>query len=139
MKRSMWTCPKCGRIFNREGQQHSCKKVPLESHFTGKQRAKELYDAVADRIGKEIGPVKTISLPCCVHLFGTYDFVALLPKKDKLEIRFALDRELKDSRIYTTVPLSKSSYKNCLYVWSKDEIDDELIEWLKESYNLKKM
>lgn len=133
----LWTCPKCGRIFQRAGQQHSCKKVPISQHFKNKDLAKELYDKLLKRIEEKIGKYKVVSLPCCVHLFGNYDFIALLPKKDKLEIRFMLDRELKNPRIFATPPLSKKTYKNCLYISDEKDIDEELIAWLKESYSFK--
>ena len=133
----MWTCSKCGRIFEKGNQPHSCKKVPLEDHFRNKDKAKELFDELIVQVTKKIGPCRIISLPCCVHLFGSYDFLAALPKKDNLEIRFALDHELKSPRITQRVPLSLTTAKNCLLVHSKEEVDDELIGWVIESYHLK--
>ncbi len=134
----MWTCKSCGRIFDKANQMHSCKKVPIESHFENKELAANLYKQLLKIIESEIGKVKEISLPCCIHLFGNYDFIALLPKKDKLEIRFALDRILKSPRIVQTVPLSATNYKHQLFIASAGEIDEELTEWIKESYDLKK-
>ena len=133
----MWTCSKCGRIFRSKNQPHSCKKVPLESHFEGKEHANELFDYLIEQIDKKVGKTKIISIPCCVHLFGTYDFLAALPKKDKIEIRFALDRKIKSKRLKVCVPLSKSTFKNCFDIESKEEIDDEFLSWIKESYHLK--
>jgi len=133
----MWTCQKCGRIFRSKNQPHSCKKVPLEKHFEGKEKAKELFDYLVEQIDKKIGKFKIISIPCCVHLFCNYDFMAALPKKDKLEIRFALDRELKSTRLKVCVPMSAKVYKNCFDVFTKEEIDKEFMGWLKESYHLK--
>jgi hypothetical protein len=133
----MWTCRNCGRIFKKDKQVHSCKKVPLRSHFEGKEKAGELFDGVLGKINSEVGETKTISIPCCIHLFGKYDFIALLPKKDRLEIRFALNRKLDTPRLKTSVPLSKKIFKNVIDIYSKKEIDKEVIGWLKESYNLK--
>lgn len=133
----MWTCPKCGRIFQIANQPHSCKKVSLESHFANKEKAKELFDLLHQRIDKKIGKTKIISLPCCVHLFGTYDFLAALPKKDGVEIRFALDRKLNTPRLKVSVPMSKKVFKNCFEINNKKDLDKEFIGWLKESYYLK--
>jgi hypothetical protein len=132
---TMWTCTKCGRIFEREGQLHSCKLVSIEQHFANKRKAKELFDYLAALINEKIGKSNIISLPCCVHLFGSYDFLAALPKKDKLEVRFALDRKLTKASI--CVPLSAKLYKNCIDIHAKEEFDTEFIGWLKESYHLK--
>lgn len=131
----MWTCQKCSRTFGKENQPHSCQKLSLEQHFANKYQAKELFDYLVELINKEIGQSQTISLPCCVHLFGSYDFLAALPKKDKLEVRFALNKKLSQAKI--CVPLSAKTYKNCFDINSKEQFDDEFVGWLKESYHLK--
>lgn len=133
----MWTCPKCGRIFKSTNQLHSCKKIPLERHFEGKEKAKEIFDHLVNQINSEIGKCKIVSIPCCVHLFGKYDFLAALPKKDRLEIRFALDQKLDSPRLKVCVPMSAKVFKNCFDICSKKEIDKEFIDWIKQSYHLK--
>ncbi|MFC1647096.1 DUF5655 domain-containing protein [Patescibacteria group bacterium] len=111
--------------------------MPLENHFKNKEKAKDLYDYLVKEINTNIGKCKIISIPCCVHIFGTYDFLAVLPKKDRLEIRFAFDCEIDSPRIKTSVPMSKKVYKNCLDIFSQKEIDTELMEWVNRSYHLK--
>jgi hypothetical protein len=133
----MWTCPECGRIFEKEKQPHSCKNVPLEKHFRNKDKAKELFDYLVERVNMEIGKCKIISIPCCVHLFGKYDFLAVLPKKDRLEIRFALDRKLDSPRLKQCVPMSTKVIKNCIDITVIEEINDEVVQWLGEAYHLK--
>ena len=133
----MWTCPDCNRIFEKEKQPHSCHKVPLEAHFKNKDKVKELFDFFVKSVDEKIGKVRIISLPCCIHLFGKYDFLAILPKRDCLEIRFSLNRHLKNPRIFLSVPMSLKNIKNCLKIRSKTEIDKEFIGWLSEAYHLK--
>ena len=133
----MWTCSKCGRIFEKENQVHSCKKIPFKDHFKNKEKAQKLFDYLLKSINTKIGKCQIISLPCCVHLYGKYDFLAALPKRDKLEIRFSLDRILGSSRLKQSVPVSSKYYKNCIDINSGEEIDEELIKWLNESYFLK--
>jgi hypothetical protein len=133
----MWTCSKCGRVFKKANQPHSCKKVPLEKHFKGKKHAKELFEYLLKQINSEVGKCKIISIPCCVHLFGKYDFLAALPKKDKLEIRFALDRKIDSPRLKQCVPMSSKVYKNCFDISTKEELNKEFINWIRKSYHLK--
>jgi hypothetical protein len=133
----MWTCPKCGRIFKKAKQPHSCKKVPLEKHFENKEKAKRIFNYLVEQITSKIGECKIISIPCCVHLFGKYDFLAALPKKDRLEIRFALDRKLDSPRLKQCVQMSTKVFKNCFEVNSEKEINNEFVGWLKESYHLR--
>jgi hypothetical protein len=133
----MWTCPKCERVFENTKQMHSCNKTPLDEHFKNKKRAKELFDHLVEQVNKNVGKCRIVSIPCCVHLYGQYDFLAALPKKEKLEIRFALNRALRSPRIKQSVPMSIKVFKNCMDVSTKEEIDEELIKWLNESYFLK--
>lgn len=133
----MWTCPKCERIFNKIKQPHSCSKIPLEKHFEEKEKARELFDFLVKQINSKIGKCQIISIPCCIHLFGNYDFLAALPKKDRLEIRFCLDRELESPRLKQSVPVSAKSFKNCFDITTTKEIDKELIKWLNESFHFK--
>jgi hypothetical protein len=133
----MWTCTVCDRVFQKSNQPHSCKKVTVESHFVNKAKAKEIFDFLLMQITENTGKYQIISLPCCVHLFGIYDFLAVLPKKDGIEVRFALNRKLNTPRLKTAVPLSSKMFKNCFAVGSKQEIDGEFMGWLKESYHLK--
>lgn len=132
----MWTCTKCGRIFEKAKQPHSCHKIPLKQHFKNKEKAKKLFDHLVEQVNN-IGKYKVISIPCCIHLFGKYDFLAALPKKNGLEIRFALDREINSPRLKQSVAMSANVFKNCFKITSEREIDDEFIKWLKESYHLK--
>jgi len=133
----MWTCPKCGRIFDKTDQPHSCHKIPLEDHFKNKDQAKELFNFLVNQINIKIGKCQIISLPCCIHLFGNYDFLAALPKKDRLEIRLSLDRKLITPRLKQSAPMSSTIFKNCIDITSNKEIDEELIKWLDEAYHLK--
>jgi len=133
----MWICPKCERIFEKEGQPHSCHKIPIDAHFKNKEKAKKLFDFLVEKINTKVGYCRIISLPCCIHLFGKYDFIALLPKKDRLEIRFALDRKLDTPRLKQALPLSAKVFKNCFDIITKEEINDELLKWISEAYRLK--
>lgn len=136
-KRKEWICSQCGRIFRKANQPHSCRTVPLEQHFAGKDEARTLFNFLIRQINKNIGGTKTISLPCCIHLFGQYDFLAALPKKDGLEIRFALNRRLDTPRLKVSVPMSSKVFKNCIDIYTREEINKELLNWLTESYQLK--
>jgi hypothetical protein len=51
--KKLWTCPKCGRQFEREGQSHSCKLFPLEQHFENKPLGKLLYQKFKEAIKKK--------------------------------------------------------------------------------------
>lgn len=130
----MWTCPTCEREFQKNNQAHSCVKVSLESHFKNKEIARGLFDILIKRIEENIGKCKIVSLPCCVHLYGNFDFLAVLPKKDRVEIRFALNRKLNTPKLKVSVPMSSKVTKYCFDIYTEKELDDEFMGWLKEAY-----
>jgi hypothetical protein len=81
-----WHCPVCGRSFTRRDQSHSCRRVPIDAHFPPQSAARSLFDALLAAIENQVGPCGVVSLPCCIHLAATDDFLAVLPKLDRLEI-----------------------------------------------------
>jgi hypothetical protein len=133
----MWICPKCQRQFKKTKQPHTCKKVTITEHFKNKKKAKKIFDYLVDRIDNNIGKCKVVSIPCCVHLCSNYDFLAVFPKKEGLEIRFLLNRKLNSPKLKIGVKMSSKVFKNVFYFNSEKEIDNEFIDWARESYNLK--
>lgn len=133
----MWACPTCKRVFNKENQPHSCSVKPLNDHFKNKEKAKVLFEYLLNFINTNVGKCKVISIPCCIHLYGKYDFLAVLPKIDKLEIRFALDKKIDNSLLIQQIPVSSKLFKICLEINSKEDLDEDILEYLKTSYYLK--
>lgn len=130
-----WRCPVCQRSFRRARQPHSCKSVALDDHFRRNKTLKPLvFDRLLDALHGQVGPCEVVSLPCCIHLFGSHDFLAVLPKKDRLEIRFALRHELEDPRVTRSTQISRTSYKHSVDVAAAEEIDETLLGWLHEAY-----
>jgi hypothetical protein len=131
----MWTCQTCKRSFERTNQQHSCKTVSIEEHFSNKPVARNLFDTLVEKVSRTVAPVEPLSLPCCLHLIGKSDFLALLPYKDKLEVRFSLPNGLKSERIVASVPINATHTKYCIDIFNTDEIDTELLEWIKLAHS----
>lgn len=131
-----WRCPVCQRSFKRARQPHSCRSVALDEHFRRNQTLKPMvFDRLLDALHRQVGPCEVVSLPCCIHLFGSHDFLAVLPKKDRLEIRFTLRHELRDPRVTRSAQIGRTSYKHSVDVAAAEEIDQALIEWLREAYD----
>lgn len=133
---ALWRCPRCGRAFRRVGQTHSCKTVSLEEHFPHNAASRSLFVHLVTELNSRVGSCEVISLPCCIHLFGTYDFLAVLPRKERLEIRFTLRHELESPRVKHCTQISRSSYKHSVDVEADEDIDDELLDWLNDAYHL---
>ena len=134
---TLWKCPKCGRRFERKQQSHSCKPYELELHFTGKPKGKLLYEKLKKLVRSQIGSFKIESLECCIHFVSTYTFAAVKIFKNKIQLDFTLSRKLESTRVKRFLQMSAHRYLYYVDICSPDEMDDELIEWNKESYDRK--
>lgn len=131
----MWKCPKCNREFQKVNQSHSCQNYPLEQHFVGKERAKQLFEYYKSQIEKQLGPVKIESLPCCIHFVGTYSFGACWALKDKIRIDFRLDHPIETNRNHRVNKISANRYMYYFDITNESEIDAELMGWVAQAYN----
>jgi hypothetical protein len=134
----MWQCPKCKREFQKTNQMHSCVSFPLEKHFAGKEKAKELFDYLKEQIEKNIGSVKIESLPCCIHFVGKYSFGACWALKSGIRIDFCLNRPIDIKREHRINQISANRYMYYFDLSDKSEIDIGLLAWINESYNSNK-
>lgn len=133
----MWKCAKCKREFAKNNQNHSCVNYPINNHFEGKDNtAEQLFNKVRQTIDSSIGPVKIESLPCCIHFVSDYTFGALWAMKDRVKIDFRVDYDIVSDRFYKKEKLSSNRFLYYMEIKNEKEIDDELIGWLRDSYNL---
>jgi hypothetical protein len=135
----LWTCPKCGRQFERKGQTHSCKLFPLEEHFKGKDHSKTLYEKFRNSVKKRLGDFKIESLECCIHFVGTFTFVAVKILKEKIVVDFSLDHRLEKERAKKNIQMSAHRYLYNIEIRDENDIDDELMEWVEEAYSIMKV
>ncbi len=135
----LWKCAKCKREFAKKNQGHSCVSYPLENHFKGKDRAKELFNFLKEQIEKNIGPVKIESLPCCIHLVSNYTFGAVWAMKDRIRIDFRTNFKIESKIIWRMIQMSKNRYLYYFEIKDEKEIDKELLGWIDKAYQLNKI
>ncbi|MDP4284304.1 MAG: DUF5655 domain-containing protein [Bacteroidota bacterium] len=133
----LWTCPKCGRQFERQGQVHSCRPFPLEQHFEGKPDGKKLYEIFKRAVKTQLGAFKIESLECCIHFVSKFTFAAVKILKDKIRVDFSLSRKIRDKRISNVVQMSAHRFLYVIDILNADDIDEALIEWIKEAHEKK--
>jgi hypothetical protein len=133
----MWKCPKCGREFKRKDQPHSCRTWPVENHFKNKENVRPLFEEFKKKLEEAVGPFKVRSLHCCMHFVSDFSFLATFPMKDRIKIHFVVGRRIENPRIVNSVKITKKNYKYRVDVRTKEELDDELMSWLKDAYNLR--
>jgi hypothetical protein len=135
--KKLWSCPKCGRQFERRGQAHSCRLFPIEQHFEGKRQGELLYQNFKQAVKKRVSFFKVESLECCIHFVSASTFAAVKIFKEKIRVDFSLSRKLKNKRIDQFLQMSANRYLYFIDIGVDDEIDEELIEWIREAYEIK--
>jgi len=134
----MWTCPDCKRTFKNTHQDHSCLVTDIASHFIGKQEnVKETFNALITVI-KTLDDVTVNSVKNAILLTNKTHFLAVKPKKAWLDIEFVLDQKVEGFPIYKTVQASKKKWAHFMRLGSIEEVDDQLMEWIKKAYEVSK-
>jgi uncharacterized protein YktA (UPF0223 family) len=133
-KKALWTCPACGRKFERKNQSHSCKIYPLEKHFEGKVEGEKLYENLKHKLKKAIGSFKIQSLECCIHFDKKSTFSTVKIFRNKIQVEFSLSNKIINERVLKVVQLSANKYLHFTNITNTNEIDNELIEWIQEAY-----
>jgi len=134
-KKKLWTCPTCKRKFARQGQPHSCRPFPLEQHFKNKTESKILYHKLKQTLKNEIGYYKIESLKCCIHFVSSFTFAAAKIFTDKIRVDFSLSRKIRNKRFTYVTPMSTHRYLYGVDVMTEDDIDAELLNWIKEAHD----
>ena len=133
----MWVCPKCGREFKRKDQQHACTLISKESLFSKRpQGLKDLYDKVESHV-KKLGGYREETVRPDVIFFKTKNtFLAVKVKKDHLDVEFLLDHLEDVPPVSKYLQTSKNRVAHVVPVDAPEEINEQLINWIKASYAL---
>jgi Domain of unknown function (DUF5655) len=99
------------------------------------ERARELFDRLEGLIAAcgqyEVAPAKTR-----VAFMARVRFAGLNAISDRgMTIAFALPRPLRHRRIRKVENIAPGWYGHWMKITSPDELDDELLGWLRESYH----
>lgn len=131
----MWVCPKCGREFKRKDQQHTCSLISKEMLFAKRSPAlKFLYERIVRQIRK-LGEYRVETVKPDVIFFKTKStFLAVKVKKDHLDVEFFLDHVEDRPPVSKYLQTSKNRVAHVVPVDHQDEINDQLVNWIKTSY-----
>ena len=94
-----------------------------------------MYDLLMIKID-EFGPLDVRVGPYNVSVRNLSTFLNIIPEKDHLTIGFIRHEPLDEFPIYQNHQQSAKKWGNYLKIESPDEIDDQLIGWLRDAYDL---
>ena len=131
-----WTCPECGKSFRNRNQWHSCYTLNLEDHLRNKPVVirNAVYDLLSE-IG-QFGPLDLNPVKSVIQVKAGATFLSIKPKKDFIELEFQLSEETDQFPVHRTVRISGKRVLHFLYIQSSEDINDQLLDWLRNSYLL---
>lgn len=130
-----WTCPECERRFLRVGQGHECQPaMSLEEYFsTGPERERPIFEAVMAHLDT-LGPVHVEPLSVGIYLKRAQMFANLAPMTQWVALGFLLPSVAHGPQISRKVTGSPGRYYHVANIRSPDDLDDQILDWLTESY-----
>lgn len=132
----MWICPECGRKFARNKQSHSCIEYNIEDHFFGKsENARSLHNAVIGSIG-HFGEMEVHSAKWSINVRRLSTFLSVMIEKSHLTLVFVSEEPIDEFPVHQNYQHTGNRFSNTVKIESLDEIDDQLIRWLKRAWEI---
>ena len=135
-----WTCPDCQRQFGRRRQSHDCAPAMTEAEYfaTGDPLERAVYDAV-QAILEPFSPLIIEFVSVGIFFKRGNTFAELRPRRDRkgrlrLELSMLFSRPVKHPRFSRTWQGPSGRSAGFLPIYDAREVDDEVRDWLAESY-----
>ncbi len=108
----------------------------LTSHFEGKAPVvREIYDRLIKTV-KSFGPIVEQPKKTSIHIVHGSALAGVSTRKDALWLNIRTDFRIKSPRIQKAEQISARRFHNELKLTSPDDVDGELVGWLKHAYEL---
>jgi hypothetical protein len=133
----MWTCPRCGAKLLTKNLWHSCGQATLDDWLARMgPKARRLYDrfeAMIARCGEyHVAPAKTR-----IAFLGQVRFASISRLSEtEMECGFSMPSRLKSKRFYKVEEVAPGWWSHRLKITDPTQLDDEIQDWLRESYRL---
>ena len=137
INKPLWTCPKCKQKFVTKNLSHSCTQLTVDEFFKGKNpELKKLYYKYVKFV-KQCGPIYININKTRISFQGKMRFCGVSSVlQNELKIVFLLTREIVNQRIIRIEFYPPVYYVHYLKINSENNLDKELLCWLKESYKI---
>jgi len=108
----------------------------LDSHFSGKEPSvRVLYDRLLSALQK-FGKVIEEPRKTSIHLVNVSAFAGVQTRGTYILLNIKADHKIESPRIHKADQISARRFHHRVKISSLGEIDDELIGWLHEAYDL---
>ena len=112
--------------------------LTIDQHFAGKDpQLKAAYERLISALNT-FGAVKEAPKQTSIHLEKNSGFAGVHPRRSSFNLEFRTDYKIDHPRISRQQQLSARRYEHTVKIERPSDIDDELLKWLKDAYDLSK-
>jgi hypothetical protein len=112
--------------------------LSIDQHFAGKTpEMKAAYDRLIASLNA-FGAVKEAPKQTSIHLEKNSGFAGVHPRKSHFNLEFRTDYKIDNPRVTRQQQLSARRFEHTVKIERPDDVDDELLKWLKDAYDLSK-
>lgn len=97
---------------------------------------KNIFNSLREKI-EEFGQIRVDAVKTSINFGGKSQFSTLYIFKEGIKLDFVLDRGIHSPRITRIRGPTNNYFTHTLKLKNLSDVDEELIEWLRESYNLR--
>ncbi len=110
----------------------------LDALFADKEaNVRTTYNRLIAEVRK-FGPVNEAPKQTSIHLEKNSGFAGVHPRKSYFNLEFRTDYRIEHPRITRQQQLSARRFEHTVKMESESDVDDQLLTWLKDAYNLGK-
>lgn len=108
----------------------------VENHFENKSAVvREIYDGLIKKV-ESFGKFHEEPHKTSIHLLNQTAFAGVATRKDSLLLTIKIDHPIESLRVTKTEQVSRNRFHLLVRLEAPEEIDAELLKWLKDAYNL---
>jgi hypothetical protein len=108
----------------------------VEQHFEGKAGSvRDMYDTLL-AVSREFGPVQEDPKKTSIHLNRKSAFAGVRTGRDHIVLTVKSNTDIPSPRVRKSEQASARRWYCYIKIASADDIDNEIVGWLKDSYDL---
>lgn len=110
----------------------------VDNLFEGKApELRATYEQLVQQL-RQFGEVKVAPKQTSIHLEKNSGFAGVHPRKTYFNLEFRTDYKIDDPRITRVQQLSARRFEHTVKLERTQDIDEQLLKWLKDAYDLSK-
>ncbi len=136
-RKPLWCCPRCGAQFVNRNQWHSCGKATMRDWLARMGPRAAVFFARFEAMIGTCGEYHLAPAKSRIAFLGRIRFAGITALSERgMSCSFSLPHPVESPRFARVVEEVPGWWVHRLRITDPEQMDDELQEWLRESYRL---